>query len=59
MPKMNGVELCRHLRGYERHEHTPIIMCSSAFENLDMQALRQELGLITFVLKPINCIGSA
>lgn len=57
MPKMDGVELCRHLRRFERHEHTPLIMCSSALEDLDTQALRQELGLITFVSKPINLLS--
>lgn len=57
MPRMNGIELCRHLRRYERHVHTPLILCSSALDQLDTQALRKELGLITFVSKPINLLS--
>ena len=57
MPRMNGVELCRHLRRQERHEQTPILLCSSALSKLDTDALGQELGSIAFVSKPLNLLS--
>ena len=57
MPRMNGVEFCRQLRSYEGHKDTPIIMCSSALTELDTEALLQEVGLITFLQKPIDATG--
>ena len=49
MPRMDGLELCRRLRG--RNEHLPILILSSKDEELD-RVLGLELGADDYLCKP-------
>ena len=56
MPRMNGADLCRQFRLNVRHVATPIILCSGVIANLDTEALQKEIGLMTFVPKPLDLV---
>ena len=54
MPQMDGVELCRQLRTFERHEHTPVIMISSIADQIGADSLCAELGRLVVLSKPLD-----
>lgn len=54
MPRINGIDLCRQLRTYDRHANTRIIFCSAGVAELDTNALQRDLGGMTFLAKPLE-----
>lgn len=53
MPKMGGLEVCRHLRGEEATRGIPIIMLTAKTQEEDLvQAF--ELGADDYVVKPFS-----
>ena len=53
MPRMNGYEVCRHLRADPRTQNVPVIMCSSKGEKFDIYwGLKQ--GADAYVVKPFH-----
>lgn len=50
MPKMNGVEVCMHVRGERLAENTTIVAVSAGAQDHDLQLLHQ-LGIHHFVQK--------
>lgn len=53
MPKMNGFDACRRIRGEESIRHTPIIMVTTRGEVQNVETGFQA-GCNDYVTKPIN-----
>jgi DNA-binding response OmpR family regulator len=53
MPKMNGFDACRRIRGEESIKHTPIIMVTTRGEEQNVET-GFEAGCNDYVTKPIN-----
>ena len=53
MPRMSGVEACRHLRAQEVTRSTPIIMVTTRGESENVE-LAYDAGCSDYVTKPIN-----
>ncbi|MCF6235675.1 MAG: response regulator [Gammaproteobacteria bacterium] len=54
MPQMDGFELCRHIKGNPKLQHTPFIFYSATFvESLD-ERLALALGATRLIVKPIE-----
>ena len=53
MPKMNGYELCRHIKSDTKTQHLPVIICSDKGENFDKYwAMKQ--GADAYIAKPFE-----
>jgi twitching motility two-component system response regulator PilH len=53
MPRMNGFELCRHLKSDPNTQNIPVILCSSKGEQFDRHwGLRQ--GADAYIVKPFQ-----
>lgn len=53
LPRMNGYEVCRRLRSYEKTKKLPILMCSEKCERFDFYwALKQ--GADAYLDKPVR-----
>ncbi len=53
MPKMNGYEFCRYLRGNSKTRNLPVLMCSAKGEDYDRYwALKQ--GADAYISKPFQ-----
>lgn len=53
MPEMDGLDVCRRLRGMPEGEHLPIIMCTAKGQRQDvLEAL--EAGATDYVVKPFT-----
>ncbi len=55
MPDMNGIELCRMIRGIERYEGTPI-MFITAMDQRDVLQWAIDAGCDDFMQKPIDAM---
>ncbi|KAF4515999.1 hypothetical protein B566_EDAN000236 [Ephemera danica] len=55
MPDIDGLETCRHIRSFERLEHTPVIMITAKTEGTDLQAA-YTAGATDFLRKPVTPI---
>jgi len=53
MPQMNGVELCKHIRGVEDRPYIYTLLLTSKSENTDL-VTAFEAGADDFVSKPVN-----
>jgi DNA-binding response OmpR family regulator len=53
MPKMNGFDACRRIRGEESIKHTPIIIVTTRGEMRNVET-GFEAGCNDYVTKPIN-----
>ncbi len=53
MPRMNGFEVCRHLRELPETRNTPIIFLT-AVNDPDSERRALEMGAVDFVTKPFN-----
>ncbi len=54
MPKMDGFELCRHIKGNPKLQHIPFVFYSATFvESLD-ERLALALGATRLIVKPIE-----
>ena len=54
MPELTGTELCAELRRREEYRDTPIIMLTAKGLELDIEALRQRLGVWAALPKPFS-----
>jgi CheY-like chemotaxis protein len=54
MPGMTGTELCAELRRREEYRTTPIIMLTAKGLELDIESLRQRLGVSAALPKPFS-----
>lgn len=51
MPRLNGYELCRHIKNDPRTQHVPVIMCSTKAEEFDRYwGMKQ--GANAYITKP-------
>lgn len=53
MPEMTGEELCQHVRG-ELQSKIAIVFCSAKGPDLDVDALRDRLGVSLVIHKPFS-----
>jgi CheY-like chemotaxis protein len=54
MPELTGTELCAALRRREEYRETPIIMLTAKGLELDIEGLRQRLGVWAALPKPFS-----
>ncbi|KOR35953.1 MULTISPECIES: response regulator transcription factor [Planktothricoides] len=53
MPKMNGYEVCRHIKSNPKTQKIPVIMCSSKSEEFDRYwGMKQ--GADAYICKPFH-----
>ncbi len=53
MPRMNGYELCRWVKGEPKSENVPVIMCTTKSEDFDRHwAMRQKAD--AYITKPFQ-----
>jgi CheY-like chemotaxis protein len=55
MPKMNGIEVLRHIRADDRFKTIPVIMVTSSREEKDLVE-SYNLGANSFVVKPVDIV---
>jgi len=55
MPRMNGIEVLRHIRGDEKFKLIPVIMVTSSGEEKDLVE-SYKLGANSYVVKPIDVV---
>jgi two-component system, response regulator len=53
MPRLDGIEVLREIRGSEEFRHTPVVILSSSREETDL-ARSWDLGVNAYVVKPVN-----
>ncbi len=55
MPRMNGIEVLRHIRADEKFKLIPVIMVTSSGEEKDLVE-SYKLGANSYVVKPIDVV---
>lgn len=55
MPKMNGIEVLKHIRSDSRFKYIPVIMLTSSREEIDLVE-SYKLGANSYVVKPVDII---
>jgi len=53
MPKINGYELCKRIRGRESTRNIPVLLLAGAFEPIDESKVK-EAGADNFIIKPFE-----
>ena len=53
MPRLDGIEVLREIRGSEKFKHVPVVILSSSREESDL-ARSWDLGVNAYVVKPVN-----
>jgi two-component system, response regulator len=53
MPRMDGIEVLREIRGDEALHHIPVVILSSSREERDLAA-SWDLGVNAYVVKPVD-----
>ncbi|WBX92887.1 response regulator [Pseudoxanthomonas mexicana] len=53
MPRMDGLEVLKHIRGDEKLKHLPVVILSSSREESDL-ARSWDLGVNAYVVKPVD-----
>lgn len=53
MPKVNGIEVLRKIKGDERTKKIPVVVLTSSKEDPDMQSC-YDLGVNSYVVKPVE-----
>jgi two-component system response regulator len=53
MPRLDGIEVLREIRGSDKLKHVPVVILSSSREETDL-ARSWDLGVNAYVVKPVN-----
>ncbi|CAN7368869.1 response regulator [Pseudoxanthomonas sp. LjRoot143] len=53
MPRMDGLEVLKHIRGDDKLRHLPVVILSSSREESDL-ARSWDLGVNAYVVKPVD-----
>lgn len=53
LPRVNGIEVLRHLKGHPRYRRIPVVMLSSSAEERDLHDA-YALGVNSFIVKPVD-----
>lgn len=53
MPRMDGLEVLKHIRSDEKLKHLPVVILSSSREESDL-ARSWDLGVNAYVVKPVD-----
>jgi len=53
MPKVNGIDVLRRIRGDDRTKRIPVVMLTSSKEDPDIKAC-YDLGVNSYVVKPLE-----
>ena len=53
MPKVNGIDVLRRIRGDDRTKRIPVVMLTSSKEDPDIKAC-YDLGVNSYVVKPVD-----
>lgn len=54
MPRMDGLELCRRLRGWRETSEVPVFMLTAKGMELDAATLHTEFGITRVMTKPFS-----
>lgn len=55
LPGVNGIELCKKIKGDEKYRDSKIIVITS-LENLDTETQLRSLGIVEYIKKPANLV---
>jgi two-component system response regulator len=55
MPKMDGIEVLKHIRADAKFKHIPVIMVTSSCEEKDLVE-SYKLGANSYVVKPVDIV---
>lgn len=58
MPKLNGIEVLKEIKGHPHTRNIPVIILTSSKENPDVQKC-YDLGANSYIVKPVNFEGFA
>jgi two-component system, response regulator len=53
LPKMDGIEVLRRIRGDVRTRHIPVVILTSSHDDRDLQVC-QKLGVDRYIVKPVD-----
>lgn len=53
LPKVNGIEVLRHIRSHPRTRHVVVVVMTSSREDRDLNAC-YDLGVNSYVVKPLD-----
>lgn len=53
LPRVNGIEVLRHLKAHPRYRRIPVVMLSSSSEDRDLHDA-YALGVNSFIVKPVD-----
>jgi len=53
MPKLNGIEVLKKIKEYDRTRLTPVVILTSSLEDPDIK-ICYELGVNSYIVKPVN-----
>ena len=54
MPIMDGLQFCHEMRKLDAHRHTPTIMLTAKGLEVDLQRLKESLGITALFPKPFS-----
>jgi CheY-like chemotaxis protein len=53
LPKVNGLEVLRKLKGHDTYRRIPVVMLTSSKEDRDLKSA-YDLGVNSYIEKPVN-----
>ena len=56
MPEMDGMQLCRHIRGDARHNAMSIFMLTAKSFEIETDVLKNQLGITLTMAKPFSLV---
>lgn len=56
LPKINGIEVLRRLKGDRRTAHIPVVLLTASENEQDIEACKK-LGAAAYITKPVNLHG--
>ena len=58
LPKVDGIEVLRHVRSHAVWKQVPVVVLTTSRENKDIEAAYQ-LGVNSYIVKPVDFLAFA